>query len=423
MDLGQTQRRLHKLTIYQTINRDRSGGINTLLLHPCLHISKMDLARKFTLNFTVGLKTVLIPEHIMLTTVTVISAYASYKGMFEPQITPRRYFTLIALSVGAIFMAVKVLCGRKIRIDFRFVAILITAVCVEEAVYALCQWSGLVFPRGYFKVTGHFDNPAGLTACLCAGCPFALSLWGRSLQGKVAAVLFATLMVMALVVSQSRTGIIVMALLLGNFAMKLYGLSAKRRLAVLVTMVSLMIAVGYTLKRGSADGRLLVWRCSMDMIADSPWTGHGIGAFKRLYMDYQAAFLQDAPDGDYALLADNVFSPFNEYIHLCICFGCAGMTALAISILLLAKSYKKSPSAEKRVAMSSLCCIGGVSLFSYPFTYPFVWVVTGLILWIMLKDATIFERKAIRKVLSIGFIVAGIVVVHWLHAGINAELR
>ncbi|MCM1504588.1 MAG: O-antigen ligase family protein [Muribaculum sp.] len=383
----------------------------------------IESARKLSTVIATRLKTAVTTEHLMLTAVMLGSVFASYRGMFEPQIVPRRYFTLLAISVAVILISGKVLCGRKVEIDFRFTSALITALCTTESVYALCQWAGFIFPQGYQTVTGHFDNPAGLTACLCAGLPFVLSFWDKSMLRRIVTAVCATAIFVALVLSQSRTGIIVSTLVLGNFAMRQLGLTARHRLAALLAMVLIQIAIGYALKRGSADGRLLIWICSMEMIADSPWIGHGIGAFKRLYMDYQAAFFQNIPDSEYALLADNVLSPFNEYIHITLCFGFVGMVVLAAAVAYLVKSARKRPSPEKRTAISALCCIGGVSLFSYPFSYPFIWVVLGIILWTLLKDAQMLNCTAIRASLSAVLIVAGIFTIHLLHIRIDAERR
>ena len=73
-------------------------------------------------------------------------------------------------------------------------------------------------------------------------------------------------------------------------------------------------------------------------------------------------------------LADNVSSPFNEYLNIMIKFGYLGMIILISGILLLIFCYCKDPKYEKRIALYSLLSIGIFSMFSYPFTYPFVWI-------------------------------------------------
>lgn len=78
-------------------------------------------------------------------------------------------------------------------------------------------------------------------------------------------------------------------------------------------------AVGlYFYRSGSADARQLIWRVSLDMIADRPLTGFGPGNFPRYYMLYQADWFRAHPDSEFAAVADNAVYPFNEYIKLAV---------------------------------------------------------------------------------------------------------
>ena len=72
------------------------------------------------------------------------------------------------------------------------------------------------------------------------------------------------------------------------------------------------------------------------MIIDSPMYGHGFDAFRAHYMDYQANYLSQYPNNEYAMLADNVISPFNEYLNValsCGFFGCTDYWSLAVLFL------------------------------------------------------------------------------------------
>lgn len=62
-------------------------------------------------------------------------------------------------------------------------------------------------------------------------------------------------------------------------------------------------------EKDSADGRLLIWRCSVSMVKDAPWLGHGIGSFEARYMDYQADYFRQYGLNRYSMLADNVKHP------------------------------------------------------------------------------------------------------------------
>ena len=130
------------------------------------------------------------------------------------------------------------------------------------------------------------------------------------------------------------------------------------------------------MKKDSADGRLLIWNCAWEMIKDAPLTGHGSGSFRAHYMDYQAAYIEAHPDNHYVTLADNVLSPFNEYIHFTLNFRLIGLFLIFIGTGYLWWKNRNRKDIDGKVAAFFLYGIGIFSLFSYPFTYPFTCATT-----------------------------------------------
>ena len=57
------------------------------------------------------------------------------------------------------------------------------------------------------------------------------------------------------------------------------------------------------------------------MIKGRPLYGYGYGGFQANYMDEQAQFFRTHPNSRYAQLADDVKSPFNEYLGVLTEFG------------------------------------------------------------------------------------------------------
>lgn len=102
-----------------------------------------------------------------------------------------------------------------------------------------------------------------------------------------------------------------------------------KRSIVSLSLIIILVG-GYWVKKDSADGRLLIWNCAWEMIKDAPLTGHGSGSFRAHYMDYQAAYIEAHPDNHYVTLADNVLSPFNEYIHFTLNFRLIGLFLIFI---------------------------------------------------------------------------------------------
>jgi energy-coupling factor transporter transmembrane protein EcfT len=93
-------------------------------------------------------------------------------------------------------------------------------------------------------------------------------------------------------------------------------------------------------------------------------------------MNYQAHYFEENPDSKYAMLADNVNRPFNEYILLLTSYGIAGFVLFLAGCWFLWKSFLRGR--HEPVVRLAGCCLMSVAVFaffSYPLTYPFVWIM------------------------------------------------
>lgn len=259
--------------------------------------------------------------------------------------------------------------------------------CLLQAIYGILQYLGLFSSHSLHEITGSFDNPAGFAACLCAGLPFVgFLLSNDSKYIRCAGWIVGIIMVMAVILSGSRAGIVSIAVAVVVFLFQ--RLDRRRyvwKYVLLVSTIPLFIAC-YWAKKNSADGRLLIWQCSINMLKDAPLLGHGIGSFEACYMDYQAKYFKTHGANRYTMLADNVKHPFNEYLCVLLNFGIIGLLILLMFVLFLAWCYGRKTDKEKRIAAYVLLSIGIFSLFSYPFMYPFTWIVTFICIYFIIKD-------------------------------------
>ncbi|KAA6348869.1 hypothetical protein EZS27_003669 [termite gut metagenome] len=266
----------------------------------------------------------------------------------------------------------------QLRNTISVFCLIITGLCTIQALYGILQCVGIFPAVGGFRITGSFDNPAGFAACLCAGFPFSFYfvrkeyVWQRWLSLTAVVILC-----IAVILSASRAGII--ALFVVALFMVFYRFKIKTKLKISILSLSFVLALSglYFLKKDSANGRLLIWRCTYEMIKDKPIHGFGYGGFKANYMNYQARYFEEHPDSKYAMLADNVNRPFNEYLLLFVNFGVFGLLVLILMLYRFWQIYKYNTHKtllEYR-AYWCLLSIAVFSLFSYPLTYPFVWVM------------------------------------------------
>lgn len=321
-------------------------------------------------------------------------------GMTDTHILPKWLCTLGMVAVVGMIEGLFILYGKQRRMKGLSSFTAVAFLCLCQAVYAIVQAIGLCPSHFSYRVVGSFDNPAGLAACLSVGIPCCIYLfrtWERKIL-KGASVLMALFIATALILSESRTGILAGILL--PVTWWLFGSIKRRWLKLTVIGIGVVLMpIMYMAKKDSADGRLLMLRCGWEMVKEKPLLGHGIGGVQAHYMDYQAEWLAAHPESDFSMLADNVKSVFNEYLTIGICFGMVGWLFLGLYVWLMIHCYRKAPSEEGRCALMSLAVIGALGCFSYPFSYPFTWVVliwSSVVLIHQAYPVTLPKSKTVR---------------------------
>lgn len=87
----------------------------------------------------------------------------------------------------------------------------------------------------------------------------------------------------------------------------------------IIAILALLLFAGslslYHYKKDSADGRMLIWTVTANIIKDYPLLGVGQDMFKAHYMDYQADYFRNHPNSKYELVADDNQYAFNELLN------------------------------------------------------------------------------------------------------------
>lgn len=314
------------------------------------------------------------------------SVFAVSDAFIDTRTLPKWYAFALGLSIIVSAMALSGREGRDLmRYRFYLLVLIVVTACLAQAVYGILQFLHILPAFGKLRVTGSFDNPAGLAATLCAGLPFALCLWhDRRIWVRIFAAAAALIMVAAVCLTCSRAGIVSVIVIISIVAISKTSHKIAARQIIMALLPILLVAL-YFVKRDSADGRLLIWRCSLEMVADKPVFGHGPGGFTAHYMDYQAGYFREHPDSPYARLADTVHHPFNEYLLVAVDYGLFGLLVLGALEYVVVRRYRKQDTKDPAVRSAGLALIsiGVFALFSYPFLYPFTWVAMLFSLWII----------------------------------------
>ncbi|HBK31769.1 MAG TPA: hypothetical protein DDZ96_06055 [Porphyromonadaceae bacterium] len=329
-----------------------------------------------------------------------------YVLLNKPRISvPPKEF-LILLAIAGLYLLSRILWSLESRVTvltliaafFLFYAIgiqkrlfmLFSLLGAMLALWGLGQYAGLLPSyHGVFPVTGPFDNPAGLSASLALLLPF--SLYGCTRSSKKYRLLFivaACLTGCVIILSQARAAILATIVILCFFFIRFLS-KKKRSLSLVHYFVISLAGIGLIaglafLKKDSAGGRLLIWKCTGQLIARKPVFGFGHHGFTANYMNEQAAYFTHHPDSQYAMLADNIRHPFNEYLKWLTDYGIAGFCLIILLIAIPLYHSRKNHSPEAATLRLSLLSIGICALFSYPLNYPFIRLMTVMILAFLL---------------------------------------
>ncbi len=138
----------------------------------------------------------------------------------------------------------------------------------------------------------------------------------------------------------------------------------------------------YFFKKGSADGRTVVWKVSLNLIGDHPLTGVGLDRFKAHYLDYQADYFEKDPEREGAMVAGDNNYAFNELIQQTAENGFIGLIlilAVLSGVFISSAHNPNKPGGSNQapnihdpdyrlsvIAKAGIASILVFSLFSYP---------------------------------------------------------
>jgi tetratricopeptide (TPR) repeat protein len=365
-------------------------------------------------------------------------AYIITKSIIQKEPFPLNYAEFTGLAV--LYMILRII--RKEHFLWLFLALI--AGGILQAIYGNLQlWSYYPSHHNLFKLTGSFFNPGPYAGYLASVFPAALGFWifsiritrekqnpslsgiigvlnrglknvttwlnktglqikktetgspQKNLLNEIGTCLAVTALIsIILVLPASRSRAAWLAVLgasaylfvvkFRNYLKKWFNLSFAIKFSLIiftVAILSLGLTGLYLMKRNSADGRLLVWKITANMIADHPITGTGMDGFKAQYMDYQAEYFRQNPDSKEAMVAGDTNYAFNELIQQTSEHGFIGgfLLVLIIMTVIFARSDHGKTKTNRNnqsfaltdknlviVSKAILISIVIFSMFSYP---------------------------------------------------------
>ena len=258
-----------------------------------------------------------------------------------------------------------------------------------------------VFPSYHpdFEITGPYGNPtiyAGMLALLLTVPTITLLHFKKSIIPAhlyFMSIFIYAMALPALWLTNCRSAWIAILAIIGYAIHHRFSCSVRWGLFTLL-LIGLLSFWLYQLKPASANGRVLIWKVTTQMVKEKPFSGFGPHGFNTYYMHFQGDYLQEKGTIGDKRLADNNHYVYNEPLRWTVEYGIPGLL-LYIGILYIIFSYKER---EIRSLSAKTICIAGLvwGFFSYPDqAFPIL-----VIMVIALAEMSNQQKKSIVKQFS-----------------------
>lgn len=350
------------------------------------------------------------------------SVFFTSGNFVDTENAPKFYFTVLSLLVGAIIFLLR---NVNLNIEVRKLSSLsmqkgLFFIGVLQGIYGILQYLGK-YPSNHnaFVITGSFDNPAGFMAVLSLLFPIGVYWCIKSKRLAQRLIFFSLgLILFSIILAGSRTGVlavVISTIVIFVIEFQLFAkiknfIRAKLIILSAIILFLLGLFILYKWKADSANGRLLIWGVSTEMIKDKPLVGHGYKGFQANYMDYQAKYFKRNPQSRFKQLADNVTHPLNEFIKIAVTYGIIG---LILYLLLLSFIFRKliiTEHPQKSILLGCYISFIILSCFSYPLQYVPIWMLLGYFTLVLLSEW--FPEKKLSLIIRIpilGVCIFGII--------------
>ena len=268
--------------------------------------------------------------------------------------------------------------GRGLRGANRSLAYALVLTGAVQAAMGLGQWLGFLPLRNVlFPATGCFDNPGpwgGYVAMASAG-TVGLWLWAPPQRrwARICLVVASAVLAAGLVLSDSRAAWSGLLVSVTVAAAVRWRVGWRRWLPVLVVGGGVMLAVLYAYRPASADARLLIWKSSLHLWAEHPWTGVGTRQFPAHYLTAQADYLATA-DSEARRRAADTQTAYNEPLRWLCEQGVAGAALLVAAVVCGVMAVARHRPRGALLALLPALALAVFSLFSYPSDVWALWV-------------------------------------------------
>jgi tetratricopeptide (TPR) repeat protein len=283
--------------------------------------------------------------------------------------------------------------------EYVYLLLAVLAGSIIQAINGLLQLVGFLSSNSIFAITGNFANPGAYAGFLAISGVLALGMYlyrdqliaivfpseQAQLEGSKRVVnhlfYYMSLLCLACVLIilpalRSRaawiafiTGTSFLLIIRYNWHKAVGKIRPTAKLfaiPVIIVLIVTGITGIYQFKKDSADGRVLIYKITSQMIKHHPFVGIGFDRFKADYMNAQADWFKEKGLTTESSLADNTYYAFNEPLQFSVENGLIGLLLISISVLIFINI--KTSVQYNVIKQLSLSILSSVLMFGF-FTY------------------------------------------------------
>ncbi|MDP3912419.1 MAG: O-antigen ligase family protein [Bacteroidota bacterium] len=319
------------------------------------------------------------PDHFIKLSTLDITILAIVLYVVINQLIFGQYFDLQIMSrvvAGAIVFLFFKNLGKQEGKVAQFIDVFLI-LGIIEVLFVLAETLKLFSfsPDSVHSINGTFANPNVVAIFLAILIPLSFYRFYTSSRNKYLYLIYSLLFIIVIVLSKCRSAIVLSFFAIITYAIRSIPKWNLKKLllifALIVGLISVFVFVNVQ-KKDSNVSRMLIWKVSVDMIKEKPFTGFGLSSFEKEYNLYQSKYLgKKDVSREEILTAGYIRQPYNEFLY---CWLTGGFIYFALYLTLwglsgyhLIKSFHKSSNLLKFTSAVTLTGLLLISTFTYTF--------------------------------------------------------
>lgn len=307
---------------------------------------------------------------------------------------PNDFIFCLSLIGTFYFFGLKISFNQHLRQVVSLSLLCISSVCLFYIFY-----DPVVFQKSNW--TSQNSSMASIQASVAAIICLSLLQTQKSNWQKVPLIISLCIFIGLLLLLQSRTAVI--ALIGAAFYVcypRLRSSFSQNKLLFIGLGALLLITFSLALlvKLDSSAGRWFIWKNAFQLFKEHWLTGVGIGKFNPAYNHLQAEyFSRHSLYSSEAMLADDGYFAFNEWLHIAVEQGVIGLIISVSLTFLLLKACFQNIHGDKSIAGGVIVNMFISCLFSYPLHNWVLLAVTAFFAGMLLQKRNITNGYKVTK--------------------------